>query len=79
MKTLDLTNTTTAEALSFYALQNGYDFSDCRTAAECRDRSAENEGLKAYYHGEDLGLNLPDHATLRDFFDAISPESLIFN
>ena len=38
----------------------------------------KTEGLKAYYHGEDLGLNLPDHATLRDFFASIAPESKIF-
>ena len=79
MKPLDLTNTLLSNTLATCALGQGYDYSDCRTALECRARAEENGALGACYWGDDLGLNLPDHATLRDFFDAIAPESLIFN
>ena len=75
---IDLRNTKSSEALSFYALQNGFNYSDCCTAQECHGRAEENDALDSYYWGEDLGLMLPDHATLRDFFASIAPESKIF-
>jgi len=64
--------------LCYYASQEGFDYSDCITVEDCRARAEENEALGSYCIPHCPEMNLKDHATLADFFNAFKPGSVFF-